>query len=471
MPAKASQLAARVPPPEAWEPLRKIARTAGKPLERFLRIEAAGGIVLIVAAALALAFANSPWAALYARVWDTPLGIRIGGFSFERTLSWVVNDCLMVLFFFVVGLEIRREVDRGELSEWRRAALPMVAAVGGMLAPAAIYVALAGHSEARPGWGVPMATDIAFAVGVLAVLGRRVPAALRVLLLALAVIDDLGAILVIALFYSAGLSWQGALVALVGLAAILLLQRFGVRNKLAYVAPAVMVWAGIYSAGAHPTLAGVLVGWITPVRSWLGSVGFQEGVQAELEQLRAVNARPHTGEELLHTLDEVDFARKEAVSPSEALIHALHPWVAYGILPLFALANAGVRVERFSLEGSSSRVLLGAALGLVVGKPLGILVSCWLAIRVKLAALPRGLDLRQLTVLGLAAGIGFTMSLFVAQLAFSDLRLLNAAKLGVLLASAGAGVLALLLGALLLPRHCSPSAALTPDEAEASTEV
>jgi Na+:H+ antiporter, NhaA family len=257
-------------PPEAWEPLLRFARLAGRPLERFLRIEAASGILLLVAAAVALLWANSPWAESYVHLWHTPVGVRFGNFTFERTLEWFVNDGLMVIFFFVVGMEIRREIHHGELSEWRRAALPAAAALGGMIAPACLYLVFAGASSTRSGWGVPMATDIAFAVGILTLLGKRVPAALRVLLLALAVIDDLGAIVVIAIFYSSGISLTGLLVAAAGFGGVFAMQRIGVRAKLAYVVPAVVAWAGIYAAGVHPTIAGVIVGLVTPVRAWLG---------------------------------------------------------------------------------------------------------------------------------------------------------------------------------------------------------
>ena len=269
-------------PPEAWEPLLRLARRATRPLERFLGIEAASGILLLVAAAVALGWANSPWADSYRELWHTPLGIRIGSFRFERSLEWFVNDVLMVIFFFVVGLEIRREVDHGELSEWRRAALPAAAALGGMLAPAGLYLLIARDPSGRSGWGVPMATDIAFAVGILTLLGKRVPAALRVLLLALAVIDDLGAIVVIALFYSSGVAVSGLLVALGGVAGVLTMQRLGVRTKLAYVAPALVAWAGIYAAGIHPTIAGVIIGLVTPVRAWLGPTAFVNDTQQEL---------------------------------------------------------------------------------------------------------------------------------------------------------------------------------------------
>lgn len=300
--------------------------------------------------------------------------------------------------------------------------LPAAAALGGMLAPAVIYLCLASNPDTRAGWGVPMATDIAFAVGILTLLGRRVPPALRVLLLALAVIDDLGAILVIAIFYSAGVSFAGLGIAAAAFAAIFGMQRLGVRRKLAYVPPAVLAWYGIYLSGVHPTIAGVLVGLVTPIDA---------------------------GAELIETL---------------------HPWVAYAIMPIFALANAGVALGGVIFDGPSLRVIAGSAAGLVIGKPLGICLIIWITLRVGLGTLPIGLSRRHVTVLGLVAGVGFTMALFVAQLGFSDPGLLAAAKLGVLGASVVAALLALIVGRIVLPAVATPGAAQTAHDAERSTE-
>lgn len=458
-------------PPEAWEPLLRLARFAGRPLERFLRIEAASGILLLLAAAVAMVWANSPWAESYFHLWHTPVGLRLGGLSFERPLEWFVNDGLMVIFFFVVGLEIRREIHHGELSEWRRASLPIAAALGGMVAPAVLYLALAGGPETRSGWGVPMATDIAFAVGILTLLGPRVPPALRVLLLALAVIDDLGAILVIAAFYSSGVTLTGLGVAAAGFAGVWLMQVLGVRSKVAYIAPALVAWAGIYAAGIHPTIAGVIVGLMTPVRAWLGPDGFIVSVQLELERLRAAGAGTLSPHALAESLGHVDVARREAMSPAESLIESLHPWVAFGIMPVFALANAGVSFGGAQLGPDSWGVVGAVAAGLMVGKPLGVLLACGLALKLGVSRLPAGIGLRQLVVLGVVAGVGFTMSLFVAQLAFTDLRLLAAAKLGVILASVGAAVLALVMGRVLLSPVGAVGQASTADEAEGSTEA
>lgn len=449
----------------------RLARFASRPLERFLRIEAASGILLLVSAAVALVWANSPWADSYLHFWHTPIGLRLGTFTFERPLEWVVNDGLMVIFFFVVGMEIRREIHHGELSEWRRAALPAAAALGGMLAPAVLYLVFAGAPETRSGWGVPMATDIAFALGILTLLGKRVPAALRVLLLALAVIDDLGAIVVIAVFYSSGVAFSGLLVAALGLGSAFAMQRLGVRTKLAYVAPALVAWAGIYAAGVHPTIAGVLMGLMTPVRAWLGSDGFLAGVRAELDYLTQAPPGALSSHELAETLRHVDLARREAMSPLESLIATLHPWVAFGIMPIFALANAGVRISGGSLDASGVSVAVAVAIGLVLGKPLGVLLSVWVTLRLRIGTLPAGMTSRHLLVLGLVAGVGFTMALFIAQLAFTDARLLAAAKIGVLTASGGAAILGLMLGRILLSPVAATGVAQSADEAESSTAL
>ncbi len=458
-------------PPEAWAPLVRLRRFARRPVARFLQVEAASGVLLLVAATVALVWANSPWAASYARFWHAPVGIRLGHRAFERPIEWFVNDALMAVFFFVVGLEIRREIDHGELSAWRRAALPAAAALGGMVAPALIYLALAGAPSARAGWGVPMATDIAFAVGALALLGRRVPPALRVLLLALAVLDDLGAIVVIAVAYSSGVSAAGLLVAALGLGGILALRLFGVRAKALYVAPALVVWAGTYAAGVHPTIAGVVVGLVTPVRAWLGTSGFVRGVRVELTRLSAADDGELSTHEVALTLRRVDVIRREAVSPAEGLIERLHPWVAFVIMPLFALANAGVAIRGPSLDRASTTIAAGVAIGLLVGKPVGVLAASALALRLRVAALPRGLGARHLLVLGVVAGVGFTMSLLVAQLAFADPVKLNAARLGVLAASGVAALLALALGRALLAVRAPDGAARSVEEAEASTEL
>lgn len=316
-----------------------------------------------------------------------------------------------------------------------------------------------------------MATDIAFAVGILTLLGRRVPAALRVLLLALAVIDDLGAIVVIALFYSSGVAISGLLVAAGGFAAVLLLQRMGVRAKLAYVVPSLVAWAGIYAAGIHPTIAGVIVGLLTPVTAWLGPEGFVTRARRELEHLESSDPPSLSAHELAGRLHQVDLARREALSPAEHLIELLHPWVAFVIMPVFALVNAGVVLDRGSLNAGSWQVSFGVTLGLLLGKPVGVLLGCWAVLKTGLGRLPAGVTLRHLVVLGTVAGVGFTMALFIADLAFADAGLLSGAKLAILAASLAASVVALVLGRLLLSSSSTAKVALTADEAERSTEL
>lgn len=382
-------------------------------------------------------------------LWHLPLGVRLGSFSFERDLHFWINDGVMTIFFFVVGLEIRREIYRGELSDLRRAALPLAGAVGGMLVPACIYFSLnRGHASVN-GWGIPMATDIAFAVGILTLLGSRVPPALRILLLSIAVIDDVGAILVIALFYSSSLAPLGFLVLGAGFGAILAMQMLGIRSPWAYVAPGAVAWAGAYAAGIHPTLAGVAVGLMTPVRAWFSPEGFIERAEASVAAIREWQGddEPAT----LEHLGRLDEARREVVSPVGRIEHALHGWVAFGAMPLFALANAGVSLGDTSFAGESMLVLLGVTIGLVLGKPLGIVGMSWLAIRLGVAALPRGTTWPQAWLVGMVAGIGFTMSIFIAQLAFPAGANLETSKVGILIGSGTAALLAYGLGRAILP--------------------
>jgi NhaA family Na+:H+ antiporter len=409
---------------------RGFAGRALAPIQRFLKVEAASGIVLMVAAAIALAWANSPAHGSYVALWHLQVPLRVGSIAFERDVHFWINDGLMTLFFFVVGLEIRREMHGGELSELRRAALPLVAALGGMLMPATIYAVINHSHGAHHGWGIPMATDIAFAVGVLALLGKRVPPALRILLLALAVIDDVGAILVIALFYASGFEASGFVVIAAGVAGIFGLRRLGVRQPWAYVPTGVLVWAGAYRAGIHPTLAGVVLGMLTPVLARDG----------------------------------------EKVSPLERIEQVLHNPVAFGVMPLFALANAGVRLGSANFDGDGLYAFLGVFLGLCLGKPLGVLGISWIFVKVGGVVLPRGVTFRHLTLVGLLAGIGFTMALFIAQLAFAPgADALETSKLGILAASGLTAVLGFALGRAVLPPTFPADAAQDEVTAERST--
>lgn len=459
-------------PPEASDLARRVTAKFLRPLEHFLHVEAASGIVLLVAAVVALVWANSSWASSYEHLWHTPITFGFGESVFTQTLHFWINDGLMVIFFLVVGLEIRREIYEGELADLRRAALPVAAAIGGMAAPALIYLALNDAPAPRQGWGIPMATDIAFAVGVMALLGKRVPAALRVLLLALAIIDDIGAILVIAIFYSQGISWMWLLVAAAGVLGVTVFQRLGVRRALAYVLPGAALWVGMLQAGIHPTIAGVILGLLTPVRAWFGKEGFVAATRDAVENFRVhIQREGHDVHDLQEPLRRIEQAQREALSPVVRIQTALHPWVAFGIMPLFALANAGVSLRGLSdLDASSISVILGVLLGLVVGKPLGILAASFASVKLGICTLPRGVTWGGILLVGLVAGIGFTMAIFIAGLAFADATLLAAAKLAVLISSGLAAVAGLLTGRLLLPAAPPPGAAMSVDDAEASAE-
>ncbi len=451
-------------PPEAWKPAHQAARRLVSPLRRFLAIEAASGLLLLAATLVALIWANSQWSDSYHHLWHTEAGVGLGSWSFSRPLHFWVNDGLMAIFFFVVGLEIRREIADGELSEWRRASLPLAAALGGMLIPAGIYVAFNHGRAGADGWGVPMATDIAFAVGVLTLLGRRAPPALRVLLLALAVIDDIGAILVIAIFYSDGIAMTGLAVAGAGVSGVVVLQAIGVRAIWAYLAPGLAVWGGLYGAGIHPTLAGVIVGLMTPVRAWYGTAGFVKETEAHLAQVRDEG----DDHDLMTHLDRIAKARFEAVSPVEFLIHRLHSVVAFVIMPVFALANAGVTLGGASFDGDAGAVFWGIVLGLAVGKPLGVGLASLAAIGGGVATRPTHVGGKAILLVGMVAGIGFTMSLFIAQLAFPPGPLLETAKLAVLVGSAASIVVGLGVGLLLMKPPVGPVASVT--EAERSAD-
>ncbi len=429
-------------PPETWAFARRAAAAFTAPIQRILAIEAASGIVLLVATVVALVGANV-FGRDYDALWHTPIGGRIGPWTFEQPLHFWVNDGLMTLFFFVVGLEIRREIFEGELATLRKAALPLAAALGGMLVPAALFAILNVGREAIAGWAIPMATDIAFAVGVLTLLGSRVAPALRVFLLALAVIDDIGAIVVIALFYSSGISIVGFGVIAIGLCATLGMRAAGVRTPLLYLAPAIVVWAGFLVAGIHPTIGGVLLGLLTPPRPWFGLSGFAATTQEQLEQFA-----PDDRHAVLASLDRIEQARREAVSPVDRMIHALHPWVAFVIMPIFAFANAGVALGGAQFSGDALWLFFGIVIGLAVGKPLGIAAASLIASKLGIATRSSDTTARGVILVGLVGGIGFTMSLFIAQLAFKPGPLLDTAKLAILVGSGIAIVAGLLFGAL-----------------------
>lgn len=422
-----------------------LADRAAATLERFLHVEAASGIVLLLAAAAALVWANSPFAGSYEALWHLPLSFGIGGLAVSQSLHFLINDALMTVFFLVVGMEIRREMHEGALRSLRQASLPLAAALGGVAVPALIYLALNGDPVGRAGWAVPTATDIAFAVGVLSLLGRAIPANVRIFLLALAIIDDIVAVLIIAFFYSGGLDPAGFAVAGLGILMVLGLRAIGAGSAFAYVVPGAVVWAGLLMTGAHPTLSGVVLGLMTPVLP----VPLREAPE-EMALRAAQEVRDRSGEDsarLVHPLRRLRLAQREVLPPVVRVQMALHPWVAFGIMPLFALANAGVPLGGLDLSaGGPPMVMVGAALALVAGKPIGVIGASWLMVRLGWSRLPPGVTWSGIGLIGLLAGIGFTMSIFIAMLAFTDQRMLDAAKLGVLLGSALAALLGLAWG-------------------------
>ncbi len=460
------------PPPESWLPARKFALRVVGPIERFMHIEAASGLVLIIAAAVALIWANSAFADSYESLWHTPIRLGFGQWVFEEDLHFWINDFLMAIFFFVVGLEIKREIVEGALSDIRRAALPIAAAVGGMVVPAGIYLALNAGGPAGNAWGIPMATDIAFAVGVLTLLGSRVPPALRVLLLALAIIDDIGAILVIAIFYSSGIQIDALAIVGIGVLGILVFTSMGVRPGMLWALPFILVWSGVLQFGVHPTIAGVMVGLMVPVKSWFSRDRFLNVARSALDDFQQRASAAEADErELIEPLNLLAQARREALSPAKRIESSLHPWVAFIIMPLFALANAGVNLGGLSLSqpGAMSAVL-GISLGLVVGKTFGIFAFSWASVKLGLSMLPPGVTWSGIGVLGAAGGIGFTMAIFISELAFSGSPLLGAGKLAVLLGTGVSATMALAGGWLFLKPPDADAPEVTESDLESSTE-
>ncbi|ATM88631.1 Na+/H+ antiporter NhaA [Yersinia massiliensis] len=383
-------------------------------IRQFLRQEAAGGLILIFAAVVALIMANTQLQGIYQSFLDVPVSVKIASLDISKPLLLWINDGLMAVFFLVVGLEVKRELMEGSLAGRDKAVFPAIAALGGMLAPALIYLMFNGADEVtRQGWAIPAATDIAFALGVMALLGNRVPTSLKVFLLALAIIDDLGVIIIIALFYTHEVSVQALGIAAAAIALLGYMNWRGVGKTSAYLLVGLVLWVCILKSGVHATLAGVIVGFMIP----------------------------------LHT--------KDKRSPSESLEHGLHPWVAYLILPIFAFANAGVSLQGVSFSGLTSLLPLGIASALFVGKPLGIFVFSWLAVKLGIAKLPDAINFKQIFAVSVLCGIGFTMSIFIASLAFgdADIALTTYSKLGILLGSTAAAVVGYSLLRLALPTN------------------
>jgi Na+:H+ antiporter, NhaA family len=426
---------------------RTVPRAVVRPLREFLRYEASGGLVLLVATLAALIWANTD-ASSYESLFGTDLTVTFCDLSYTMDLRFIINDGLMTLFFLLIGLEVKRELTVGELVGRRAASLPLFAALGGLLVPALVYAAVTAGGEGGAGWGIPIATDTAFALGVLALLARRAPPALTALLLGVAVIDDLGAMAVMAVFYSSG-PHPGWVAAMTGcLVAAAAMNRAHVRHLLPYLVVGCAAWVFCLAAGIHPTVIGVVFGLLTPARPFQSRIGVAREAGLVADEIlggrdtREANAKPWR---------RLAYLTREAISPLNRIEHALHPWTSIAVVPIFALANAGIVLDRGSIDAAlGSRVTLGIVLGLVIGKPLGLVLGAAFAVRFGLSRRPPGVSWLHLVGLGGLAGIGFTISLFVTNLAFDDAGLLSAAKVGIL---AGSIIAAMVGAATLLAAH------------------
>jgi Na+:H+ antiporter, NhaA family len=441
---------------EETEPLHRTWIHNDGPLQRrfvrptisFMETEASGAIMLLAAAIAAIIWANSAWGASYFEFWETHISIQIGAFHFDESLKNFVNDGLMAIFFFVVGLEIKRELVIGELNTVKKASLPALAAFGGMVVPALIFVAFvwtSGPADALAGWGIPMATDIAFSVGVISLLGSRVPIGAKLFLLALAIVDDIGAILVIAVFYTSDLSFVWMVVAVATVLLIIVARQAGIRAGIIYLPLAVLAWFAFLESGVHATIAGVVLGLLVPARAYYSDTDFRRKGGWILDRFDRDKASPEAHERLDDDALALATIARESVSPLERWERALHPWSSFVIVPIFALANAGVRFVGVDIVGAVlSPVALGVSVGLAVGKPVGISLATWLALRLKIGQLPRHTTFVHIIGLGLIAGVGFTVSLFITELAFRSsaeaLVFTDEAKIGIFVGSIIAGI-------------------------------
>lgn len=418
-------------------------RTLLKPAIRFFKLEQASGILLIAVAIAAIVWANSPWAASYFSIWESKVSFGFGNFRIEKDFLHWINDGLMAVFFFVVGLEIKRELLIGELSSVKNAVLPAVAALGGMVFPAVIYALMNTSGEAAKGWGIPMATDIAFAIGILSILGNRVPFALKVFLTAVAIIDDLGAVIVIAVFYSTDISLM--LLAAVGgvVLVLVLLNYLHVKSPLVYAVLGIVLWFLFLKSGVHATIAGVVLAFTIPTKTRMNGKEFFDIASdslAEMKEKGFANDGHTISADVNDVLYTIEESCEKATAPAHRLEHKLHPYVAFFIMPVFALANAGVALGGIG-SGVFNGVSLGIFGGLLLGKVLGVSLFSVIAVKTGLGVLPSGSNMRQLIGVGFLAGIGFTMSLFIAGLAFGTSDLLNFAKVGIIAGSVVSGVI------------------------------
>ena len=412
-----------------------------RPILRFAQIEAASGIIMLIAAAVALIWANSGAHESYFALLETHIEFSFGPIHFNESLLHFINDGLMAVFFFVVGLEIKRELVVGELRDPKAAALPAIAALGGMLIPALVFILFVGDGPGADGWGVPMATDIAFSLGVLSLLGKRVPLGAKLFLLALAIADDIGAIAVIAIKYTTELHIELFIAAGLTLLVIALANRFGIRSMVFYVVGALVAWYFMLESGVHATIAGVVLGLITPARPLYDSEEFDTKARKVMDTYPALVRSQADREHIDHEARQIIKLATESVSPLDRLEHSLQLWSSFGIIPLFALANAGVRFSGISLSDALSHpIALGVGAGLLVGKIVGVFAFTWIAVRFNLGVLPPETNWSHVLGLAAIAGIGFTVALFVTGLAFPTTELANMAKIGIFLGSGLAGL-------------------------------
>jgi NhaA family Na+:H+ antiporter len=424
--------------------LRPITRIT-KPLKRFLHVEAASGIMLLAATVLALVAANTPLRELYTSIWNLELTLGVGEWALSYPLWYWVNDGLMAIFFFLVGMEIKREIVLGELQDSRHIIAPAVAALGGAVVPAAIYLILLGDQAGQNGWAIPMATDIAFVVGALALLGKRVPHGLKVFLLTLAIVDDIIAILVIAVFYSSQINMMWLAAAIAGIAIVVVMNSLGVRTVVGYLIIGAAIWFCTLKSGIHPTISGVVLGLLTPSVPLISRNKLRIGLARAAEIMSNTSVDTERAK-LREDMEDVEFITRESISPLERFEADVHPWAAFIIMPLFALANAGIP---FSFTSIASPIAITVALALFVGKPIGIAISLFLVVKSRLGVLPGGSNWGAVVGAGCLAGIGFTMSLFVASLSLGGESLVEA-KSGILVGSALGGLFGFLIIALSL---------------------
>jgi len=417
-----------------------------EPIRRFLHIEATSGIVLIAATLAALIAVNLSTGDRFLAFWQTPVGLRFGSAQLELSLQNWINDFLMAIFFYVIGLEVKRELVKGELRDPRRAVLPLAAALGGMIAPATVYLLLQQGAPGGRGWGIPMATDIAFVVGCLAVLGSRIPVGLRIMLLSLAIADDIGAILVIAIGYTGQLNWTALLLSGLGLAAIIACMKLGVRSLGVYLILSLGVWFELHASGIHATIAGVILGFLTPSQAWINERRLGRIIANTTHFMQGADWRSPTRRHA--ALRQMERAARSSISPLKRFEMGLHPWVAFVIMPIFALANAGVRIDATAFVDP---VALAVMMGLLIGKPVGIFLFSWLAVKTGYAKLPAGVGWAAVFGGGILAGIGFTMAIFIASLAMEG-TMLSAAKVGILGGSVASAVLGVVILVMALPK-------------------